>query len=284
MPELPEVEVLRAHLAQILPGRRIQSVHVHLPRVTRPWTGPMLANAWSGAVFDKVHRRGKHLVFHLQGPTGPNTFLHAHLGMTGRILVEDACRPLPRHAAVVLGLGSHRWVLVDPRQFGRVGIGPVSGLGPEPLADTFTPAQWAPALTASRQPIKARLLDQSVVAGLGNIYANEALHRAGIRPGRPSNRLQPAEIQRLHHAIRDVLQEAILLGRSLHLDVASGADGLFYFGSATPQGSQPPHPPQATERWAVYDRDGHPCPRCRAPVRRFLLGGRSTFECRGCQS
>ena len=281
MPELPEVEVLRRHLAGILPGRRIQSVEVLRPRVTRPWQESHLSGAWAGSVFEEVGRRGKHLVFRLQGPSGAHAWMHAHLGMTGRILVEEASRPLPRHAAVVLGLGRDRWVLVDPRQFGRVGIGPVTGLGPEPLDDGFTPGQWAPALAASRQPIKARLLDQAVVAGLGNIYANEALHRAGIRPGRPACDLQPAEVARLHHAIRAVLHEAVLLGQSMDLDFASGADGLFYFGSAQRPGPQPAAPP---ERWAVYDRDGQPCPRCGDVIRRFLLGGRSTFECPGCQS
>jgi formamidopyrimidine-DNA glycosylase len=193
---------------------------------------------------------------------------------------------MPRHAAVVLGMGSRRWMLVDPRQFGRFGLGKVEGLGPEPMEDSFTAEDLAAGLAGSRQPVKTRLLDQSVVAGIGNIYASESLHRAGIRPARPAKSLKASEVARLHHALRHVLGEAIRLGRSLPLDFAGGADGLFYFGSRRDKTASDPSSTsgrEATERWSVYDREGEACPRCGARIRRWMLGGRATFECRGCQ-
>ena len=121
MPELPEVEVLRGHMDAVLPGLCIDSARLLRARVARPWTERDLNEALHGAEFMSVQRRGKHLVFPLRVPDGSVTWMHAHLGMTGRILVEDARRPLPRHAAVVLGMGSRRWMLVDP-QIGRAHV------------------------------------------------------------------------------------------------------------------------------------------------------------------
>ncbi len=283
MPELPEVEVLRGRLHDVLPGLRIDSARVLKARVTRPWTEPQLDDSLRGSVFTAVLRRGKHLVFPLRARDGAEAWMHAHLGMTGRILVEDAGLPLHRHAAIVLGMGRRRWVLVDPRQFGRVGLGTVEGLGPEPMDDSFTAHVLAAALAGSRQPVKSRLLDQSVLAGVGNIYANEALHHAAIRPARPAKSLNSAEVARLHHAIREVLGLAIRLGRSLPIDLERGADGLFYFGRGTRKTASPTPNEPALERWAVYDRAGQPCARCGGRIRRDMLGGRATFECRGCQ-
>ena len=299
MPELPEVEVLRSHLAQRLPGLRVSSVQVLKPRITRPAHQAALARAPVGATFDAVLRRGKHLVLRLRHPNGHEAWMHAHLGMTGRIVLDDAKRPLPPHAAVVLGLGSSRCILVDPRQFGRVALGQPSGLGPEPLDDAFGPSELSRALGDSKQPIKARLLDQSVVAGIGNIYANEALHVARIRPGRPASGLRHDEVHRLHAAIQQVLNRAVALGSSLALDFENGSDGLFYFGASAPASAPasvsapgaviPTGGPSVTgdavepEPWEVYDRAGQPCRRCGMPIRRFMMGGRSTFECRGCQ-
>ena len=275
--------MLRGHLQKVLPGLRIDSARVLRARVARPWTEREWTTALRGCEFQAVLRRGKHLVFLLHAPDGTDAWMHAHLGMTGRIHVEDAARPLPHHAAVVLGLGAKRWVLVDPRQFGRVGLGKVEGLGPEPLDESFRVGDLARGLAGSRQAVKARLLDQSVLAGVGNIYANEALHRAGIRPGRPAQSLKAAEVVRLHQAIREVLGQAIQLGRSLALDFEGGADGLFYFGGAEGKTSSMESKQNDAERWSVYDREGLPCPRCGESIRRWLLGGRATFECRGCQ-
>lgn len=295
MPELPEVEVLRLHLSRRLPGLCISSVQVLKPRLTRPAREPDLARALVGATFHAVLRRGKNLVLQLRHPDGREAWMHVHLGMTGRIVMDDARRSLPPHAAVVLGLGISHCILVDPRQFGRFALGQPAGLGPEPLDDAFGPSDLARALGDSRQPIKSRLLDQSVVAGIGNIYANEALHIARIRPRRPTSGLREEEVGRLHGAVRQVLAKAVALGSSLALDFENGSDGLFYFGAsasasasalgaATPTGG-----PSATgdaadpEPWEVYDRAGQPCRRCGMPIRRFMMGGRSTFECRGCQ-
>lgn len=277
MPELPEVEVLRSHLSRRLPGLRIASVQVLKPRITRPAHEADLARALVGATFDAVLRRGKNLVLQLHHPDGREAWMHVHLGMTGRIVLDDASRALPPHAAVVLGLGSSRCILVDPRQFGRWVLGQPEGLGPEPLDDAFGPLDLARALGDSNQPIKARLLDQSVVAGIGNIYANEALHVARLRPGHPTSGLRHDDVLRLHAAIQQVLSRAVALGSSLALDFENGSDGLFYFGASATGGAVEPEP------WEVYDRAGQPCRRCGQLIRRFMMGGRSTFECRGCQ-
>ncbi|MEI6341517.1 MAG: bifunctional DNA-formamidopyrimidine glycosylase/DNA-(apurinic or apyrimidinic site) lyase [Verrucomicrobiota bacterium] len=285
MPELPEVEVLRSHLNERLPGLQVRSVTVLKPRVARPVTEAQLAQALVGATFRAVLRRGKHLVFRLNQPQGHDAWMHVHLGMTGRVRIDPAADALPRHAAVALALGPRdlRWVLVDPRQFGRVGLGQPHGLGPEPLDDTFLPEHLALALASSRQSIKARLLDQSVVAGIGNIYANEALHRAGVRPSRPAMDLRPAEIQRLHAAIRHVLAKAIAMGKAMELDFADGMDGLFYFGQAPDLASSESPVPSAVEAWGVYDRVGEACRRCGSLIQRSMLAGRATFHCPRCQ-
>jgi len=313
MPELPEVEVLRSHLHERLPGLQVRSVTVLKPRITRPVTEAQLAQALVGATFRAVLRRGKHLVFQLNQPQGHDAWMHVHLGMTGRVRIDHAADAVPRHAAVALALGRNdsvgsvvlarsasaitslptesfrlgphdlRWIFVDPRQFGRVGLGQPHGLGPEPLDDAFLPEHLALALASSRQSIKARLLDQSVVAGIGNIYANEALHRAGVRPSRPAMGLRPAEIQRLHAAIRHVLAKAIAMGKAMELDFADGMDGLFYFGQAPDLASSESPVPSAVEAWGVYDRAGEACRRCGSRIQRSLLAGRATFHCPQCQ-
>lgn len=201
-----------------------------------------------------------------------------HLGMTGRMYVDEGGEALPRHAAVVVALDSGRFVFEDARQFGRFHLDSESlaGMGPEPLDVGWTAADLGKALEGSRQPVKVRLLDQGVVAGVGNIYASEALHRAGISPGRAAGRLKAAEVEQLWVAVRDVLSEAIAVGQRASLDFRGGGDGLFYFGSSGVE-------PEVGERFRVYDREGEACRRCGAVICRRVQAARSTFYCPGCQ-
>jgi formamidopyrimidine-DNA glycosylase len=197
-----------------------------------------------------------------------------------------AGRQPPRHAAVIFDLGGEEWVFEDVRGFGRMTLDPgvVSGLGPEPLEAGFTEAVLWEALKGSRQAVKVRLLDQSVVAGVGNIYASEALFRARISPRRRAGALGSGEVGRLRDAVVEVLEEAIRLGSALPLDFAgdsgvggSGEEGLFYYGRMPGGGSS------AEERFRVYDRSGLPCVACGTSIRRILQAARSTYFCPRCQ-
>lgn len=282
MPELPEVEVLVRHLAPLLAGRRIRGVEIHRERVIQPETAETFGRALTGARFTSLTRRGKYLVFGLRAPgTGREFPLLGHLGMTGRMFLLPVRAELPRHCAVALDLGQHRFVFEDTRYFGRLSLAldALDGLGPEPLSRDFTPAALAAALRRSRQAIKVKLLDQHVVAGVGNIYASEALFRARLSPRRGAGRLQSAEIRRLHAAIRVVLAEAIRFGSTVPLDWVgtAGRDRLFYYGRAAGAADY------YEERLAVYDRAGLPCRRCGTVIRRLVQAGRSTFYCPHCQ-
>jgi len=284
VPELPEVEVLRRHLAPRLEGRRLGEFRCFKPRIIRPHTEAELTDALEGVTLIRVGRRGKYLVFDYQPPGGgqPGRWL-AHLGMTGRMYVQPASQTLPRHAAVTVDLGEARWVFEDPRGFGRwlLGEEALAGMGPEPLSEAFTALALAEQLRGSRQPIKVRLLDQTVVAGVGNIYASEALYRAGISPRRAAGRLTGQQCDRLCAAVRGVLSEAVALGSTLPLRFESveggGTDGLFYYGR------DPAHGSAAGETFQVYGRAGCPCRQCGRLIRRWIQAGRSTFACSECQ-
>ena len=207
--------------------------------------------------------------------------LVGHLGMTGRMYLLPAKTPLPRHAAVVLNLGRENFVFEDTRYFGRLTLDTTAlgRLGPEPLDAEFAVAPFARALARSRQAIKVKLLDQSLLAGVGNIYASEALFRAGIAPTLPARRLTRPQVQRLWRAVRAVLREAIACGSTVPLNYAGAGvrDGLFYFGRA------PGAAGFYEERLRVYDRAGRPCPGCGTPIRRRVQAARSTFYCPRCQ-
>lgn len=280
MPELPEVEVLVRHLRPALRGRIIRRVQVNRAKVLAPTSVRRLQSALTGARFKSLARRGKYLLFEFVA-AGQTVTLLGHLGMTGRMFVADCRAPLPRHAAVVFELNRGVFVFEDTRYFGRLtlDLSSVARLGPEPLEAGFSPAYFARQLKRSRQAIKVRLLDQSLVAGIGNIYASEALYRACISPRRAANRLTFAQVTALHQAIREVLAEAIHCGSTLPLDLsgAKKSDGLFYFGSA------PGASVFYTERLQVYDRAGKPCIRCEFPLRRIIQAARSTFFCARCQ-
>jgi len=282
MPELPEVEVLVRHLEPLLKGKRIRGVSVFRPKVIRPLSVEMLGRTLTGARFNAVSRRGKYLLFHLKsaGHAKP-VLLLGHLGMTGRMYLLPRAASLPQHISVALDLGRQRFVFEDTRFFGRftLDLNPIAGLGPEPLSGDFTAEHLHRHLKRSAQPIKVRLLDQKLVAGVGNIYASEALFRAGIPPRLAARRLRLAQVERLWNSIREVLLEAIACGSTVPLNYAGdGArDGLFYFGRA------PGAPDYYTERLWVYGRAGQPCPKCGTPIRRVIQAARSTYFCPRCQ-
>lgn len=283
MPELPEVEVLRHHLDTVLPGRRIKAVTIRKPRVLSGTSPRRFARILNGRRFDAVGRRGKYLLLPMSQPRNrPPATLLAHLGMTGRMYLIRSKAPLPRHCSAVFALGRANLVFDDPRGFGRLSLAldRIAGLGPEPLSAAFNTAYLGEKLSRSRQSVKAKLLDQSLVAGIGNIYASEALFRARVHPVTPSSDLSTAQVSALVRAIRRTLGQAIKLGSTMPLsfDRPGVQNGLFYFGSSSEGGGG------ARERFEVYDREGQPCGRCRTPIERVVLGGRSTFFCPQCQS
>jgi len=284
MPELPEVEVLRGHLAGCLPGRRVKAVEVFHQRPIRPHRPLQLQQALVGADLESVERRAKYLLIGFRQASDARRTLLVHLGMTGRLHLAEASAEISRHTVVTLDLGDARLMFEDARRFGRftLDIHALDGLGPEPLEAGFSVEGLAEKLGGSRSPIKNRLLDQSVVAGLGNIYACEALYRAGISPSARSDRLGIAAVIRLHGAIREVLGEAIDAGRRVALDFGAGSDGLFYFGSAGTREIQE-RPGAGVDRFRVYDRAGRECLRCGGLIRRKILAGRGTYFCGGCQ-
>ena len=282
MPELPEVEVLARHLRPLLVRKRIRAVKVHRARVLGSTSPAQLQRALRGATFVGVERRGKYLIFELKQTNRRSTLsLVGHLGMTGRMYLVPGKSVLPKHAAVVIDLGRELFVYEDTRYFGRLTLDTrsVSQLGPEPLTADFNPQAFASALGRSSQTIKVKLLDQSLVAGIGNIYASEALFLAGIAPQLPANRLSQAQVKHLHRAIRKVLTQAICFGSTIPLShTAKKSDGLFYFGRAENA------PGYYEERLRVYDRRGKPCGECGSIIQRIVQAARSTFFCPQCQS
>ena len=282
MPELPEVEVLVRHLRPLVCGRRIRAVAVRRARVLAPTSPGQLQRALCGATFTGLSRRGKYLVFELRSPgRHASVILVGHLGMTGRMYLTPRNAKLPKHAAVILDLGRECFVYEDPRYFGRLTLDTraLARMGPEPLNEAFTSAAFGMALARSRQAIKVKLLDQSLVAGVGNIYASEALFRARIAPQLAARKLGRTQVQALRRTIREVLTEAIRFGSTipLHHGEKRSGDGLFYFGRAAGAADY------YTERLRVYDRKGLPCPRCQTAIRRIVQAARSTFYCPVCQ-
>lgn len=283
MPELPEVEVLVRHLRPLLRGKTIRAVQIRRERVIRPTSVAQLQRVLRGAKFVALSRRGKFLLFQLRHPQRPESFtLVGHLGMTGRMFVLRAGEALPKHAAVVLDLGRQRFVYEDQRYFGRFTLDTtsVARMGPEPLGKKFTPATFARLLAGSVRAIKVRLLDQDLIAGVGNIYASEALFRARISPQLPAGKLQPSQVRALWRAIREVLAQAIRFGSTIPLNYGAktrSRDGLFYYGQVAGAGNY------YQERLRVYDQAGRACRRCKATIQRMVQAARSTYFCPGCQ-
>ncbi len=268
MPELPEVETVRRSLQPIL-GRRIERVHLWEPRLRRR-VQLDFAQRVVGRRIEAVQRRGKYLLFDL----ADEVWMLGHLGMSGALLLQPAGTARAPHDHVRFDLsGALQLTFNDPRRFGLLRAGAVDELtelrnvGPDPLDAGFTEVQFLALTRQRKKPIKNLLMDQSLLAGVGNIYANEALFRAGIRPGRRAGRLTRAEAQALFAALRSCLREAIELGGSSISDYRDSAGRTGYF--------------QLT--LAVYDRTGQPCPRCAQPIRRKVHAGRSSFYCGRCQ-
>ncbi len=269
MPELPEVETTVRGLRPVLEGRRIASVEARRPDLRRAFP-PDLRQRLTGARVTGLGRRAKYgLIETDRGDT-----LVFHLGMSGRWRIDPEEIGAHDHLLIETDAG-HRLALNDPRRFGSLDLVPTEALdrfdpflrmGPEPLGPEFNPATLAEALSGRTAPIKALLLDQRVVAGLGNIYVCEALHIAGIAPRRAGSRIGRHRLTRLVEAIKAVLEAAIEAGGSTLRDYARPDGELGYFSKA----------------FLVYGREGETC-RCGAPVRRRAEGGRSTFYCAGCQ-
>jgi formamidopyrimidine-DNA glycosylase len=270
MPELPEVETVRRGLALKMTGRRIARAELRRPDLRRPFP-PMLAERLDGARIGELRRRGKYILIELD----EDGLLLLHLGMSGRIVAGSNDMPEEKHDHVVLTLDDGTVVRFnDPRRFGTldyllrsdIKVHPLlAGLGPEPLGPDFDGRYLAKTLTGKMTPIKSALLDQRIVAGLGNIYVCEALYRAGVSPRRLAGTVLATRAQRLAHAIREVLGEAIEAGGSSLRDYVQANGELGYF----------------QHRWAVYGREGEPCPGCTCAegVRRIAQAGRSTFFC-----
>ena len=270
MPELHEVETVRRGLALRMSGRRIVRAELRRPDLRRPFP-PMLAERLTGARIGELSRRGKYILIELDG----SGLLLLHLGMSGRITAGDAAAPGDKHDHVVLTLDDGTVVCFnDPRRFGTLDYLPrggekahplLAGMGPEPLQPDFDGAYLDRTLKGKMTSIKAALLDQKIVAGLGNIYVCEALYRAGISPRRLAATVVGARAARLATAIREVLQEAIEAGGSSLRDYVQANGELGYF----------------QHRWAVYGKEGEPCPGCNCAegVQRIVQSGRSTFFC-----
>ncbi len=274
MPELPEVETIARGVDERLRGDRIETTW--FSEKPEPFKSPpqWMAKELPGRRIERVYRVGKHIVFDLARGKAPGLQWIVHLGMTGRLLVADAETPVPRHTHGILHLASGRELrFVDPRRFGRMELHRLptpktarfAGTGQEPF--DISPDEFAALFRPRRTSIKAALLNQKLLHGVGNIYADESLFRAGIRPRRMARHLKRAEFDRLHASLQSVLREAISLGGSSVSDYvdAAGVAGFF----------------QLEHR--VYLRTGQPCLVCGTPIRRILLAGRGTHYCPHCQ-
>ena len=269
MPELPEVETTVAGLRKVLDGETIARAHAY--RADLRWPIPVdLRQRLTGAMITGLSRRAKYGLIH----TDRDDVLIFHLGMSGRWRVDPS--EIEKHDHFVMETDSGRLVaLNDPRRFGSLDIVPAAqmetykpfvGMGPEPLSDAFDAGVLQAALKGRAAPIKAMLLNQNIVAGLGNIYVCEALHMSGISPGTVSAKISKARLEQLVISIKNVLTSAIAAGGSTLRDFAAPDGELGYFA----------------KDWLVYGREGQDCV-CGATVKRRIDSGRSTFYCPKCQ-
>jgi formamidopyrimidine-DNA glycosylase len=271
VPELPEVETIRRQLAPHLEGRTLLDVEILDPRWTRPAPPGEIEDALRGRVVERVGRSGKYLVWRLTG----EVFLLVHLRMTGALLFDPAVDPPHTRVRFELDEG-HRVVYNDPRRFGtgHLVLGEPARdaylgerLGAEPLTPAFTTDYLRAAARGRTAPVKAFVLDQRRIAGVGNIYADEALFRAKIHPLRPAGSLRRAQLEALREAIEYALAAGIdAKGATIddfrHVD---GAEGSFQ------------------DLFAVHQREGEPCPVCGTTIRKLVVGGRGTYVCERCQ-
>ena len=270
MPELPEVETTVRGLARFMEGARITRVTLNRPDMRRPFP-PDLVQVMTGAEITSLSRRAKYGLIH----TDREQTLVFHLGMSGRWRIDP--EEDDKHDHMVIETAENRFALCDPRRFGSVDLvatnalgewGPFAALGPEPLGDELTPAYLKAALKGRKQAIKLCLLDQRIVAGLGNIYVCEALWRAGIHPRKAGGKVTRPQLERLVPIIKEVLTQSISDGGSSLRDYAAPDGELGYFAT----------------RFDVYSREGEPCRhKDGGTIRRFVQGGRSTWFCAKCQ-
>jgi formamidopyrimidine-DNA glycosylase len=276
MPELPEVESLRRILARTAIGRTIARAEISEPRLRRR-VAPEMVKALAGKKIERISRRAKYLLIELGG----GTTLLVHLGMSGSLTHRgagfDSKQFAPRHDHVrfLLDDGS-ALVFNDPRRFGLIKVVPtvelgatpeLSGLGPEPLSREFSAEYLAAKARGRSAAIKNVIMDQRIVAGIGNIYASEILFRAGVRPSRRAGKVSRAEAVRIVNEARIVLRAAI------------GSNGTTFRSYRDSRG----RPGRFAERLNVYGRDGKPCPRCSTTIRNVTIGQRASFYCPKCQ-
>lgn len=273
MPELPEVETVCRGLAAELAGRQLRDVVLRRSDLRQPFP-PSFVERLIGSRIETILRRAKYILITLDsGET-----LLCHLGMSGTFRFSSDPATIEPHDHVVFSLDNGRILFYnDPRRFGVMDIVPAGGLaehpllrylGLEPLQPDFTGVALAACLAGRRSPIKVALLDQTLVAGIGNIYASEALYRAGISPRRHAGTIKGKRAERLAAAIRTVLSEAIARGGSSLRDFAHVDGDMGYFQT----------------EWAVYERTGQPCPHCEcqgegSAIRKIVQAGRSTYYC-----
>lgn len=271
MPELPEVETTRRGIKPHVTGARVTEVIVHRRDLRLPI--PPHIEALTGQRFLAVDRRSKYLVLHL---TGQHVLL-IHLGMSGSLRIADPSEAWKKHDHLALTLSTGKQLRYhDPRRFGLVlpllenelATHPLLvALGPEPLSEAFTAAHLAAAFAKRGSAVKVALMDASIVVGVGNIYASEALFRAGIRPGTAANRVSKARLEKLVAAVRAVLEQAIAAGGTTLRDFLNADSAPGYF----------------KQELFVYGRAGEPCRVCGKAIQQTVLGQRSTFWCPCCQ-
>jgi formamidopyrimidine-DNA glycosylase len=273
MPELPEVETIVADLRPHLAGRTIVRCELNFPSIVRHPEPELFIEAVAGMRIADVRRRGKYILMDL----ADDVLLVVHLGMTGQLRLVDADAPLEKHTHAVFTMDDgHHLRYRDPRRFGRLLLGTEKALiaskkmpllGPEPIDPEFAAEELYRRLRKRRTSLKAVLLDQGAIAGVGNIYADESLHRAGLRPDRLAGGLSRKSVGKLHESLRHSLQTAIA-NRGSSVDTYRDAWGEI--------GGQ-------QEKLLVYGRAGEPCFTCGRPLAMIRIAGRSTVFCRRCQ-
>jgi formamidopyrimidine-DNA glycosylase len=271
MPELPEVETIRRQLEPSITGRVIEAVRVIDERWTRPVAPAEVEQAVAGRRIEAVERRGKYLLLRLEG----DRTLAMHLRMTGNLLLQESDSDPPYlRASFELDDGT-RLLFTDARRFGQAVVLDGEGLdeyfaarlGVEPLSEALTGAELCRLASGRRAPLKSFLLNQTGVAGIGNIYADEALHRAALHPLSPAGSMKPEDCERLRDGIVATLEAGLRSG---------GASVDDYRDARGERGTM-------QDEFLVHTREGKPCPRCGAEIRRIVVAGRSTYFCPSCQ-
>ncbi|MCL2140393.1 MAG: bifunctional DNA-formamidopyrimidine glycosylase/DNA-(apurinic or apyrimidinic site) lyase [Dehalococcoidia bacterium] len=269
MPELPEVETIKNQLSPLVIGKHIQRIEFLWPNTLLSPSFDEFKQRTEGSIIESIGRRGKYLILRLS----KDEVLLIHLRMTGSLLASnDSTQPNRYTRAIIHLTDGFKIFFIDPRKFGKFHLitdsdSPLLRLGPEPLEKLFTRKYLASIISGKRAPIKATLLDQSLIAGIGNMYADEALYAANIYPLRSAGDLSEREIEKLHDAIKRVLRTAIENG---------GASVSDYF---QPDGGKG----HAQEFFIVAHRKGQRCPKCQSPIERIVVNQRGTYYCPKCQ-